>query len=407
MTVGSRTRWRRVDPRGALSRFTDQDRMLGVTALLAGVAMAIANGRLAPILPPLQAEFHLSLTMAGFIISAGSLAPGLLGAVVGGIAHRYQARRSLALGCLIVAVSTALSGLTADAAVLLALRLCQGVGDVFIGVAAPTLIAQVGRARHRAVLLALWATCLPIGLALTFGMGGLVAGTGSWRLWLWLPAVPPALLAAVLYAAKATARPDRTGTVADSSGPSRGRQLGGAVVLGAGFMAIVAVNVSVLALLPTFLVERHGVSLSRAGSLASVVALVSIPGSIACAWLMKRGVGLRSLAVIGLVVPISGWLLFTVGLPANVYLAAALMFLDGLIASAIFASVPSLVPDVARLSIAYGVVSQLGTLGAIIGVPVASALVTHGGWGAMRPAILVSSVAGVAFMVLASRMRRT
>ena len=77
------------------------------------------------------------------------------------------------------------------------------------------------------------------------------------------------------------------------------------LALAAAFGCLGLIGVVVIALLPTFLVEARAATLAAAGAAAAIVSLASVPGSLLAGWLMRRGAGLRTLSLCGLLMPLA------------------------------------------------------------------------------------------------------
>jgi MFS family permease len=174
---------------------------------------------------------------------------------------------------------------------MLAARVVEGVGFLLVVVAAPTLLVQMaGRGDQQAVL-ALWGTCIPVGLAASAAAGGALAPLG-WRLWL---AVPSALAVPAAMATALLVPPD---TPEAPAGAAPGRPAGGTrlrladlrvpALLAGGFCAAVVIAAAVLAVLPTFLEEERRAGIAAAGTATALVALSSVLGSLVAGWLLGR-----------------------------------------------------------------------------------------------------------------------
>ena len=131
-----------------------------------GVLAAGQLGIVPPLVPALQAELGLSLATAGAIISLITLVGGLLGLPAGAFAERTGHGRAFCLGLLVMAVSGGLCAMAEDAALLLAARALAGIGYLLVVVAGPSLLAALAEPRHQPVVLSLWGTFVPVGIAL-------------------------------------------------------------------------------------------------------------------------------------------------------------------------------------------------------------------------------------------------
>ncbi len=138
-------------PRRRRSPFADLPREVPVLVGVA-VAVAVGFGVVAPVLPVFARDFGVGRAAAGAVISvfAGMRFASALGA--GRLVDRFGARRVLATGIAVVAVSSALAGLAQTYTQLLLLRGAGGVGSAMFTTSAYSLLltsvptAQRGRA---------------------------------------------------------------------------------------------------------------------------------------------------------------------------------------------------------------------------------------------------------------------
>ena len=263
------------------------------------------------------------------------------------------------------------------------------------------------RGTDRAAALALWGTVIPIGLAVGGAAGGTLAQAIGWRGWLGLTGALPLLAATAVAAA---IPPDPAAAPPASSPRSRlGRDgFGGPVLLAGGFCGVCLMGIAVLSLLPTFLVDQRGVSLGTAGLATGMVALASVPGSVVASWLLRRGAGPRLLSVTILVMPLAALAAFGAGGAVGVGVAAAAVMLlaNGLAVAGVFAAVPRLVQDPSQIAIAIGLLTQLGSLGTLLGAPLFGVVVAATDWSAVAPLVGATTLLSLGLLLAASSRRR-
>jgi MFS family permease len=122
--------------------------------VLASVAFAVAIGFgiVAPAIPLFAKSFHVDTTKATAVISAFALARLVTAPVSGRVVDRFGERIVLAFGVGVVAVSSAVAGLSQNYAQLLVLRGVGGFGSALFTVSASTLLLRSvpGELRGRA-----------------------------------------------------------------------------------------------------------------------------------------------------------------------------------------------------------------------------------------------------------------
>jgi predicted MFS family arabinose efflux permease len=130
---------------------------------------------------PLKEDWQLSDTQLGVLATAFTLLYAVVGVPLGRWADWGSRRRILALGVLLWGLATALSGLAWSVASLFTFRLLVGVGEASCAPAATSLLGDLFPRDKRARATAIFMTGLPLGLSLSFIVGGFVAQRWGWR----------------------------------------------------------------------------------------------------------------------------------------------------------------------------------------------------------------------------------
>lgn len=371
---------------------------------LAGVAAAGLLGQIAPVAGQVRTDLTLSLVELGWAISAVTAVAAVLGAPGGWWVRWRGGRRALTTGLVILGIAGVTSAASQGLWSLVGARVVAGAGYLLVVVAGPVLVAQLTDDRRRSGALSLWGACIPAGLAVSAIAGGMLGSAFGWRPWLVASSVLPAILAPAVLAAIS---PDRVAAPAVEVRSARLANHVPALLLSAGFCGLSLIGVSLLALLPTYLIDVGGMRIASAGSATGAVALASIPGSLAAAWLLRRGRSARRLSATAMLMPVAALLIFNAGLPLTGVLGAAgvLLFGNGLIIAVMFAAVPMLVADQADLALANGLVAQFGSVGALVGPPLFGVAVSAAGWPALVPVIAGLTVAGATLLLVADARR--
>ena len=166
--------------------------------VLAGLLYFVALGMLLPVVP-LYVEDRLGGGAAAVGIAVGSLFVGavLLRPYVGRLGDRIGRRILIIGGALVVAVSTALSGLVAALPFLVAVRLVTGLGEAAFFVGAATMVTDLAPAARRGEAVSYWSVAIYGGLAAGPALGEFVLGDDRFGL-VFLVAAGIALGAAAL-----------------------------------------------------------------------------------------------------------------------------------------------------------------------------------------------------------------
>ena len=181
---------------------TDKRRawLVMLAVYLAGVAVALNQAKVPPVMGVLVAQLHVDLTTGGWLMSAFAVAGVVLGLPAAFILMRFgpKATGLAALGCTLA--GSVVGALATNAAVLLAGRVIEGVGLALIGVVAPAVISQWFPPLERGTPMGLWASWVPVGMVVIYNLAGPLSGRFGWQS-LWWFGTLVALVAFVVYAA--------------------------------------------------------------------------------------------------------------------------------------------------------------------------------------------------------------
>ncbi len=146
--------------------------------------------------PRVSAEFGLSNTDAGFLVSAFVLGYFIFSPIFGFLGDRYDKRKVMAIGVVLWSVCTAMTSFAVGSASFFVCRVLVGVGEACYGALVPVYLK--GRVIDSVFLnkaLAIFYVAIPVGAALGFVGGGIVAAEYGWRLLFIIAAIPGLVLA--------------------------------------------------------------------------------------------------------------------------------------------------------------------------------------------------------------------
>ncbi len=154
---------------------------------------------LAALEPDIRATFFSvndvnAMTNTGLYLGGAFFVTYMISApILGLLADRFS--RWLIIGCAVILWSLASggSGLAATFAILVATRVCIGIGEGGYGPAAPTILADLFAIQTRGRIMAIFYCAIPVGSALGYVIGGLVGAHLGWR-WAFYLVTPPGLL---------------------------------------------------------------------------------------------------------------------------------------------------------------------------------------------------------------------
>jgi MFS family permease len=158
--------------------------------VLAAVEPAIQKDFFKPGDP--NAESWMGLLATAFFVSYLIMAP-----VFGWLADRMSRWLLVGVSVILWSLATGASGLAGFFMMLLITRLFVGVGEAGYGPSAPTIISDLYPVSRRGSVLAWFYAAIPVGSALGYVIGGLIAKYYGWRA-AFYAVVPPGLLLGVL-----------------------------------------------------------------------------------------------------------------------------------------------------------------------------------------------------------------
>ena len=355
----------------------------------AGVVAAAQIGGAAAALPVLQAEFGLSSSSAAWYLSTVSALGAAGGVLFGWLGQTLGFGRQVRLGLLAIVVAD-LGGAVVDSlAGLLIARVAEGLGLVMVILAAPPLLSEVSAPAHRRLVAGTWGAYMPVGAGLAALLVPPAIGLVGWR----GASVADACLAAGVLlvvlrwvpSAAARGRASVGGLLGAFRSPS-------VVIITAVFGLYAAQYLAVVGLLPAALVAGEGLSVAAAGLVGAVVFLMNAPANVLGAYLLHRGVPVRSLILTGSAgMAVTVWGVLDPALALNVRVASAIAFsfIAGLVPAALFAALAAVSAGTDSAGAAIGLVTQGSGVGQLLGPPAVVAVGAAVAPGAAQSALLV------------------
>ena len=236
-----------------------------------------------------HAKFWMGLLSTAFLVSYMVAAP-----LFGWLADRVH--RWMIVGCGVIAWSLAsgASGLASTYLMLLVTRVFIGLGEASYGPAAPTILSDLYPIERRGRTLAWFYAAIPVGSALGYLLGGIVASHWDWR-WAFYLSMPPGIVLGLL----AFAMPEPRRGIADHAAKARRVRLKDYLVLARtpayvlntlGMAAMTFAIGGIAFWMPTYISEYRGLDdlagvSTRFGAITVVTGLV---GTLAGGWIGDR-----------------------------------------------------------------------------------------------------------------------
>ena len=144
---------------------------------------------------PIRKEFGLSDASLGALGTAFTLLYAFVGVPLGRLADKSSRKGILSAGVFVWSLMTAASGVATSFWQIFILRLGVGVGEASCAPAATSLIGDLFPAEKRAKALSIFMLGLPVGVALSFAVSGVVARQYGWRAAFLVAGIPGILCA--------------------------------------------------------------------------------------------------------------------------------------------------------------------------------------------------------------------
>lgn len=247
--------------------------------------------------PYIKAEWSVSDTQLGALVSVISVTVALAGIPVALLADRWSRVRSIVVMATVWSLATISCVFTRNYGQLMTARAAVGLGEAGYGSVGAALIASIFPARMRATLLAAFFASASIGSVLGVMLGGIIAARWGWQAAFGVVGVPGLVLAllylkvrdyrTVALTPAHAGQKDSTAVFALKSLTRSPTMLW--VCLGAAAQLVVLS--SVWAWLPSFLHRYHGMAPDVAGIRAALVVLIGAAGSMVWGMVVDRAGG--------------------------------------------------------------------------------------------------------------------
>jgi len=256
---------------------------------------------LAAVLPPLQSELHLHDEQAGTIGTAFMLGYFLTAPVFGYLGDRLPRRWLVAAGVFVWSLGTLLSGHANAYVSLLFFRTLVGFGEASFGTISPGWIADLFPAERRNNAITIFYFAIPVGSAMGYLLGGVMAAHFGWRSAFLCAGYPGLLLAFVLFVLREPARgaTDVTKPVPVAGGTSGWRSYFALfhfpryLLVVAGYIAQTFAMGGFALWAPSFLFRIHHMKIDAAAfffsaSLAATGLVATLAGGFTATWWQRR-----------------------------------------------------------------------------------------------------------------------
>ena len=367
--------------------------------ILAGIALALVQNKVAPAMGVLQEGFGIDMATAGWLSSLFSLV-GIAIAIPAAVILNRLGPKKGGIVALVCAIAGSLIGvLTANTAVLMVSRVIEGMGVGLISVIGPSLIAMWFPEVKRGLPMSIWGAYQMGAQAIMFFLGGVLTTNLGWQGMWWFGLVA-CVVALVFYViCVKSPRPQDSFADVESEDVSilEGMKSGYAWLASLATMLFCVGCFGFVNWIATYWTGALSWGVDRANmwvgwfSIFGVVAAVII-GAVLNRVRNRRLFGMVALVAYGLA---SFFGMRMTGPEILIPFVIVYGFVDAGFPSVLWTITPQTVARPELAGVALGVVSVGFNVGVLLGPPVVGAVVESFGWNAGAWVILGSCIAAM------------
>ena len=257
--------------------------------------------------PFLKADWNLTDTQCGMLVSAVYWSIVLFTFPVSVLVDRWSRRKTIGLMAVVWSIATGLGALSGSFRQLFSARTVIGIGEAGYAPGGSAMMSAIYPQEKRSLMVGLWNASIPLGSAIGVALGGIIAAHWGWRHALGIVAIPGFIIAILFFFIKdyKTISLEKTKTISDKKTERRKVKMSITDILKEflskpsliftyfGMAAVVFTTTSILTWLPTYFHRVQGVLEEDAGLKASAVMLFAIIGAplggyIADRWRKKQ-----------------------------------------------------------------------------------------------------------------------
>ncbi len=128
-----------------------------------------------PILPTYAESFQVSYTLVGFVISSFAIARMVLDMPAGILARKFDKKKIMILGLVLISASSVLAGLAPNYITLIIARMLEGAGSALYVTTATVFLIQISGEEKRGQYMSLYMGMLLLGAIFGPTFGGIIA----------------------------------------------------------------------------------------------------------------------------------------------------------------------------------------------------------------------------------------
>lgn len=371
-----------------------------VVVFLAGIAAALNQFKVPPVIPLLMESFGQTPGEAGLLMSVFAFTGLLLALPSGFILQKLGYRTTGVMALFFIAAGAGAGTFSNGTTALMLSRLVEGAGLSLIAVTAPEIVGLRFTPEKRGKAMGIWSVWMPFGSIAMFILAPLLAvhwgWRGVWKFGLCYTVVVGALFY-LLVKPRAGASHEQSEACRNLTVRSMGRIMRNRNLwlVSLVFCCFNFVAVSFVTWGPTFLHEVRHASLIRASHMMSLASLTSMAAAQVAGWALDRTGARKAISAVPLLLMAAVFPVNTVvGESGFLSLAAMVGFLGGFIPATVFSSAADIVGDERLGGMAMAVIQIGQNTGVLLGPLTVGLLIQSWGWQAAFSALAPVAVLG-------------
>lgn len=375
--------------------------------LLAGILAGTQLGKIAPLVGWYETDAGMSLVAVGWLIALLGLFVALAALPASFAIVRAGLFKSFVFSALFLFVGGVGIALFQNPTLVLASRLVEALGYLPLVIATPALVTVLSPSRLKAPALAIWGGFVPIGFAIADFAAAAVVPVFGERAFLGLVVAAFGVSALLAIGLASGLEPVDEPPPVPGRIPLRASVSREVLLVAAAFGVYVVLSIAVFSFLPAFTASGMSDLLIPAGAVALIVPV----GNILTGFLMqgRRARFAALLCIIGFAATAAVSLPIFIQSGALTATSAAVVYAitGGVIASALFASVPFIVPAGGSVSVAIGFIAQAGGISTLAAPPLAGFVIERFGFAGLGLLLTISALLGMLLIAPVLRRART